>query len=148
MSSAPQYPSNTPLQSSMAANEENLEPRTPLPNETTEVVSKENMLPSDGAPKQKGREEIQVYATQPSNNVISIQKPDEEVAQVQVADENLKVTEDAAAEEDLPEFDWSDLEKRYTEAIQKVDSEEDQILEEFDRAVDVILWSFLTMVKC
>jgi hypothetical protein len=41
------------------------------------------------------------------------------------------------ASSDLPVFDWEDLQRRYTKAIQTVNQEEEDILEEFYKYSDV-----------
>jgi hypothetical protein len=162
MSSPPASPAalpTTPTKESITAvNKENTTPRTPLPDGPVNGAGKIIAPVEVDAPKNPG-EVVQVPSTAPPPEV-SIGKPDEAQKNGQVEDEHANDAEEATSDSetmgsegtiaDLPPFDWAQLQRRYTNAIQGVNKQEDEILEEFFKYSDVsslqnLIWNLVVL---
>jgi len=129
----------------MVVNKENTAPRTPLPDGPVNGADKIIASVEVDTPRDPGGV-VQVPSTAPPAED-SIRKPDEAQRNDQVEDERAKDAEEATSDSetvgsegvmaDLPAFDWAQLQRRYTNAIQGVNKQEDEILEEFFKYSDV-----------
>ena len=145
--SSPGSPSSVPgsptKAASMAVDKDIATPRSPLRDAS---VNSTRSWPADtDTPKNPG-EVVQVPSTAPPT-AASVHKPEEAQNDDQVVVQHVNDAEEAPSESetvvsegaatDLPTFDWEDLQIRYTKAIQKVNHEEEVILEEFYKYSDV-----------
>ncbi len=143
----------------MTVNKENTALRTPLPNAPVNGADKVNVRVEIDAPRKAG-EVVQVPGTAPHAEAVT-DKSDEAQKSDEVDEEDeehAKNSEEApsdseavgseGASTDLPAFNWIDLQRRYSKALQEVNKQEDEILEDFERFSSVKLfkkrrnWSF------
>lgn len=127
----------------MAVDKDIASPKTPLRN--APVYSARPYPVDTDTPRNPG-EVVQVQSTAPPT-AASVHQPEEahendqaEIQHVNDAEEAPSESETVGSESaatDLPAFDWEDLQIRYTKAIQKVNQEEEVILEEFYKYSDV-----------
>jgi len=149
MSSSPGSPSPLPRsptkEAAMAVEKENTAPGTPLRdtpvNGTSKVVAH-----VDADPPRNPGEVVQVPSTAPPT-AASVHKRVEAHKVNQMEAQHAKDAEGPLSQSDsvdsegsssdLPLFDWEDLRRRYTKALQAVNQEEENILEEFYKFSDV-----------
>jgi hypothetical protein len=120
----------------MAANKENVAPRTPLPDAPVKVAGKGVITAEVNQPRNPG-EEVQVPSTAPA----PVEKCGEVHGSDQLEEEHANDAEETPSESmtmgsevafsDLPAFDWEALQHRYTEGLKAVNKAEDEIMEEF-----------------
>jgi hypothetical protein len=123
----------------MAVEKENTAPGTPLRdtpvNGTSKVVAH-----VDADPPRNPGEVVQVPSTAPPT-AASVHKVNQMEAQhTKDAEGPLSESDSVDSEgasSDLPVFDWEDLRRRYAKALQAVDKEEDDIMDEFYKFSDV-----------
>jgi hypothetical protein len=129
----------------MAVEKENTAPGTPLRD--TPVNGTSNIVAHvDADPPRNPGEVVQVPSTAPPT-AESVHKPDEAHKVNQMEAQHAKDAEGPLSESDsmdsegassdLPVFDWEDLRRRYAKALQAVDKEEDDIMDEFYKFSDV-----------
>jgi len=145
-SSSPLHGSPT-TEATVAANKENTTPRTPSPHAPVNNADKTgHLLAVKPVESVDPGAVIQVPSTAPAVG-FPAHKPAEAHKSGQVeahptgddgeAPSDSDTTASEGASTDLPVFDWVDLQHRYTKAIQAVNQEEEDILEEFYRYSDV-----------
>jgi hypothetical protein len=128
-------------------NKENTAQRTPLPNAPVNGADKVIVPVEVAAPKNAG-EVVLVPGTAPPPET-STSKSDEAQKSGQVNDEQAKKAEEPPSDSeavvsedtntDLPAFNWNDLQRRYSKALQDVNKQEDEIMEEFEKFSSVSL---------
>ncbi|KAI6250915.1 hypothetical protein HI914_00089 [Erysiphe necator] len=75
-----------------------------------------------------------------SSPTTNIEKPINIYLNEKESDKEDSTEEDITLE--LPEFDWSDFENRFTEALQLLDTEESHILDQFDQLMEMFfIWA-------
>jgi hypothetical protein len=140
-------PESPTKEAAVAVDKENNVPRTPLTD--TAVNRPNNIVAPVGSntPRNLG-ELVPVPSTSPPT-LESGYEPDEARKVNRVGAQHAQDAEEPPSESetvgsdsassDLPVFDWEDLQCRYTKAIQAVNQEEEDILEEFYKYSDVSL---------
>lgn len=179
MSSTPTPRPQTPSKLPMAIERERQKSsRTPLPNsasrkpEHTDNPGDEVQVPStspptvdgDTPPNQMKQSQSQVKVqvqnleqyreSQPQNGHsqnANVQNGNLENGHSQANGHHEEPIEEAGEVDlsDLPPFDWEDFRRRYTEDITKINKDEEELLDEFDKLVavsshDYSLWARLT----
>jgi hypothetical protein len=129
----------------MAVEKENTAPGTPLRDTSVNGTSKV-VAHVDADPPRNPGEVVQVPSTAPPT-AASVHKRVEAHKVNQMEAQHAKDAEgplsqsdrvdSEGASSDLPLFDWEDLRRRYTKALQAVNQEEENILEEFYKFSDV-----------
>jgi hypothetical protein len=66
-----------------------------------------------------------------------VNEPGENNRQAHQETEQPKEAQEADLTSELMPFDWEEFELRYVEAMGKLDNEEDKVIKEFDKIVDV-----------
>ncbi|KAE9368412.1 hypothetical protein N431DRAFT_414791 [Stipitochalara longipes BDJ] len=139
-------PGSPTKDATVAVDEENAAPRTPFPHAPVNGVEKTNYsYPVEVAEPRNPGEVVQIPSTAPPT-MAATHRPEEahrsdqvKVRPTEDLDEPSSDSDTVASEgtgTDLPVFDWVDLQHRYTKAIQAVNQEEEDILEEFYKYSD------------
>ncbi|KAK0118148.1 hypothetical protein ONS95_012454 [Cadophora gregata] len=125
-------------------------PRTPLPDGPPNSASSPTITvsPRKVTPEASGVD-IQVPSSiiPPESESAPVKKParvdSHETQQPEETDEEDEDEEDEEDEDqDLPKFDWSDFEHRYTETLKSQHEEEVEIIDEFDLyATSFMVWA-------
>jgi hypothetical protein len=154
MSSPPESPSPLPggparspaKDASIAINQENTVPAASLPHPSVNGAEKGvQSNPKEITEPRNPAEVVQVPSTAPVTTAAN--KPAEAPQSAQVESRRTENVDEASSDSDtvasegagtdLPVFDWVDLQQRYTKAIQAVNQEEEDLLEEFYKYSDV-----------
>ena len=133
MSSIPQSPPETPFKGTMAVDNEKLVPTLPstrLPDAPPNGILKKAPILSELGTEKDPSAEVQVPSTAPSKESPVTSKSQEVHAQV----------------EDLEQFDWEDLQFRYTKALEDINDRDDKLIEQVDRFSQVSLQDFFLFV--
>jgi hypothetical protein len=136
-----QHSPETPFKGTMAVDNEKLvstPPRTRLPDAPPNGILKQAPIPSELETEKDPGAEVQVLSTAPSNESPATSKSQEVHAQV----EDLPEKAQEASDEELNQFDWEDLQFRYTKALENINDRDDKLVEQVDRFSQVSLQVF------
>jgi hypothetical protein len=162
---APHSPPETPLKRGMAVGNENLNPnrlqdgssRSDVKGHTLETLSEGIDITNPGSevqvPSTLPRDEFEVgpvNAPKPLHSDYQGHQADEirSDAQKEVSEHHSQVKGAQNSNSDKPiTIGWPDFENRYKVAIKKANEEEDNLLQEFEKYVDVSLSAYFCILR-